>query len=403
MAGRAVLLAGPPGTGKTALALALSHDIGSKVPFCPMVASEVYSAEVKKTEVLMENFRRAIGLRVKEVKEVYEGEIVELNPHEVDNALSGSGRVVSHLSVGLKSAKGIRQLKLDPAIFDSFKKARVAIGDVVYIEAGSGIVKRLGRSESFKAEYDLEAEEYVPLPKGEVLKKKEIVQDVTLHDLDMANARPQAGSGNANDLVNLLGNLQRPRRTEITEKLRSEINSVVNRYIESGTAELVPGVLFIDEAHMLDLECWAFLNRAVESSIAPVVILATNRGKCRVRGAEDIESSHGIPQDMLDRLLIIRTDPYKREEMQSIIALRAKTEGILLAPEALDRLAQISQESSLRYALQLLAPASIAAQLAAVSENCQVSPQDVDSASSLFIDTKRSTQIINDNSKGYLL
>jgi RuvB-like protein 1 (pontin 52) len=32
-----------------------------QVPFCPMVGSEVYSSEVKKTEVLMENFRRAIG------------------------------------------------------------------------------------------------------------------------------------------------------------------------------------------------------------------------------------------------------------------------------------------------------------------------------------------------------
>lgn len=39
-----------------------------------MVGSEVYSSEVKKTEILMENFRRAIGLRIKENKEVYEGE-----------------------------------------------------------------------------------------------------------------------------------------------------------------------------------------------------------------------------------------------------------------------------------------------------------------------------------------
>lgn len=61
MSGRAVLLAGGPGTGKTALALAISQELGTKVPFCPMVGSEVYSAEVKKTELLMENFRRAIG------------------------------------------------------------------------------------------------------------------------------------------------------------------------------------------------------------------------------------------------------------------------------------------------------------------------------------------------------
>lgn len=32
MAGRALLLAGPPGTGKTALALGISQELGSKVP-----------------------------------------------------------------------------------------------------------------------------------------------------------------------------------------------------------------------------------------------------------------------------------------------------------------------------------------------------------------------------------
>jgi len=39
----------------------MAQELGNKVPFCPMVGSEVYSSEIKKTEVLMENFRRAIG------------------------------------------------------------------------------------------------------------------------------------------------------------------------------------------------------------------------------------------------------------------------------------------------------------------------------------------------------
>ena len=58
---------------------------------------------------------------------------------------------------------------------------------------------------------------------------------------------------------------------------------VVNRYIDQGVAELVPGVLFIDEVHMLDIECFTYLNRALESSLAPIVIFATNRGICQVR------------------------------------------------------------------------------------------------------------------------
>lgn len=54
-----------------------------------MVGSEVYSSEIKKTEVLMENFRRAIGLRIRETKEVYEGEVTEMSPVETDSNTGG--------------------------------------------------------------------------------------------------------------------------------------------------------------------------------------------------------------------------------------------------------------------------------------------------------------------------
>ena len=137
----------------------------------------------------------------------------------------------------------------------------------------------MGRSDSFATEFDLEAENYVPLPKGDVHKKKEIIQDVTLHDLDVANARPQGG----NDIMAVMGQFMKPKKTEITDKLRKEINKVVNKYIEQGVAELIPGVLFIDEVHMLDIECFTYLNRALESSLSPIVIFATNRGMCTIR------------------------------------------------------------------------------------------------------------------------
>lgn len=141
----------------------------------------------------------------------------------------------------------------------------------------------------------------------------------------------------------------KPKKTEITDKLRKEINKVVNKYIEQGVAELVPGVLFVDEVHMLDIECFTYLNRALESSISPVVIFATNRGMCTIRGTEDVISPHGIPVDLLDRLLIIRTLPYTREEMETIINIRAKTEGLTLAEGASQYLADTGVRTSLRY------------------------------------------------------
>lgn len=277
--GRALLLVGAPGTGKTALALAISQELGAKVPFCPMVGSEVYSAEVKKTEVLAEVFRRAIGisshsfhaslptpspiskgLRIKETKEVYEGEVTELTPAEAENPLSGYGKTVSHVVVGLKTVKGTKQLRLDPSIYEAILKEKITVGDVIYIEANTGAVKvshnnqtrakitteflqRVGRSDAYASSYDLESETYVPLPKGDVHKRKELVQDVTLGDLDAANARPQGGQ----DIMSVMGSLVRTGRTEVTDKLRREVNKVVKGYVDQGVAEVVPGVVFIDE------------------------------------------------------------------------------------------------------------------------------------------------------------
>jgi RuvB-like protein 1 (pontin 52) len=60
-----------------------------------------------------------------------------------------------------------------------------------------------------------------------------------LHDLDITNAKPQG----SRDFLSVMRQVLKPKKTEITEKLRLEINKVVNRYINQGTAELVPGVL----------------------------------------------------------------------------------------------------------------------------------------------------------------
>ena len=80
-------------------------------------------------------------------------------------------------------------------------------------------------------------------------------------------------------------------------------------------------MLFIDEVHMLDIECFSFLNRALEDELAPIVIMASNRGMARIRGTK-FRSPHGLPVDLLDRVLIISTRPYEAADINQIIQIR---------------------------------------------------------------------------------
>lgn len=59
-------------------------------------------------------------------------------------------------------------------------------------------------------------------------------------------------------------------------------------------------------------------------------------------------SPHGVPLDLLDRLLIIRTLPYSRPEIEAILKIRAQTEGINIDADALQVLSDIGTRATLR-------------------------------------------------------
>lgn len=142
---------------------------------------------------------------------------------------------------------------------------------------------------------------------------------------------------------------------------------------------------------MLDLETFTFLNRALESTISPIVILASNRGLCPIRGAENAlpPSAHGLPPDLLARLLIIPTHAYLPEEIRQIIRTRARTENLKIDDAALTKVGDLGVKVSLRYALQLLAPAQV---LAKVGSREEVGVSDVEECEGLFLDAGRSAQ-----------
>jgi len=154
---------------------------------------------------------------------------------------------------------------------------------------------------------------------------------------------------------------------------------------------------------MLDLEAFTYLTRALESTISPIVILASNRGLTPIRGASSTTppSAHGIPPDLLARLLIIPTHQYEPPEIKQIIATRAKLEGLKLTDEALERVSKAGTRVSLRYALQLLTPAGV---LAKVSGRQEVGVEEVEECEGLFLDAGRSARAMGEGeTNGYQL
>ncbi|MFH4984998.1 hypothetical protein AB6A40_011707 [Gnathostoma spinigerum] len=132
---------------------------------------------------------------------------------------------------------------------------------------------------------------FVKCPEGEIQKRKETVHTVALHEIDVINSRTQGF------LALFSGDTG-----EIKNEVRDQINKKVLEWREENKADVVPGVLFIDEVHMLDLECFCFLNRAIESDLSPILVMATNRGHENIRGTQLI-SPHGVPIDLLDRFV----------------------------------------------------------------------------------------------------
>ncbi|KAG8759871.1 RuvB-like protein 2, partial [Ceratobasidium sp. 423] len=427
IAGRAILLAGPPSSGKTAIAmgevesqrlnvsgidfglLGMAQSLGPDVPFTTIAASEVFSLSLSKTEALTQSLRRSIGVRIKEETEIISGEVVEL---QIDRSLTGSTKT-GRLTIKTTDMETVYDL--GHKMIDALAKQKVLAGDVITIDKAAGRITKLGRSFSRSREYDAMGADtrFVQCPEGEIQKRQEVVHTVSLHEIDVINSRTQGFMA-----------LFAGDTGEIKPELRDQINAKVAEWREEGKADIVPGVsalslsptippavndgfavLFIDEVHMLDIECFSFLNRALESDLAPLVVMASNRGIAPVRGTK-FRAPHGLPPDLLDRILIVSTRPYEVDEIAEIIkirqvfppgawtklidlATRCQEEDITLDPDALSVLTSMAQQTTLRYALQLIATAALVARRRGGSS---ISVADLRKCYTYFLDEKRSVE-----------
>lgn len=375
IAGRAILIGGQPGTGKTALAMGMAKALGEDTPFTCMAGSEIFSLEMSKTEALTQAFRQSIGIRIREEAEIIEGEVVEI---EIESTATNSA---TFGKITLKTTEMETIFDLGSKMIQQIQQDQIQAGDIVSIDKSSGKISLLGKSFARSKDYDAMGANtrFVQCPDGELQKRKEVVHTVNLHEIDVINSRSQGY------LALFSGDTG-----EIKQEVREQIDAKVAEWREEGKAEIVPGVLFIDEVHMLDIECFSFLNRALEMESAPVVIMATNRGITKIRGT-DYRSPHGIPLDLLDRALIISTEPYNEKEVRKILDIRAEEEDVEMTENAKMLLTKIGLESTLRYAIHLISVANL---VCLKRKGQEVDIQDIRKVYSLFVDIKRSTQFL---------
>jgi RuvB-like protein 2 len=380
IAGRAVLIAGQPGTGKTAIAIGLSQQLGPDTPFVSISSSEIFSLEMSKSEALMQAFRKAIAVRIKEEVEILEGEVVEVT---IDRPMSATGAKRGKLT--LKTMAMDASFDLGQKMIDNILREKVQAGDVISLDKSTGKIIKLGRSMSHSHDFDAMGADtkFVSCPDGEISKRREVVHTVTLHEIDVINSRTQGF------LALFSGDTG-----EIKPEIRDQINAKVQEWREENKAEITIGVLFIDECHMLDVECFSFINRAIELDLAPIVIMASNRGVTKIRGT-NFTSPHGLPIDLLDRMVIITTSPYTSDELKQIIKIRCDEEDVSLEDEALERLTSIAGETSLRYAIQLITTSNLIA-MRRKSESKKVTTNDINHAYRLFLDEKRSSKFLEE-------
>jgi RuvB-like protein 2 len=265
-------------------------------------------------------------------------------------------------------------------MIDSMTKEKVMAGDVISIDKASGKITKLGRSYTRSRDYDAMGADtkFVQCPDGELQQRREVVHTVSLHEIDVINSRTQG-------FLSLFSG----DTGEIRSEIRDQINTKVGEWKEEGKATILPGVLFIDEVHMLDIECFSFINRALEVELAPIVIMASNRGNTKIRGT-DYKSPHGLPLDFLDRVVIVSTHPYSSDEIKQILSIRAQEEEVDVSPDALALLTKIGEETGLRYASNLITTSYLLAQKRRATV---VSVDDVQRSFQLFYDPGRSVKV----------
>lgn len=136
---RTIIINGDKGTGKTALARALSLSVCKSTSFVSMSAAELFSASFSVSESSIQAFRKAIFLEIQERSEILEGEVIEIIC-ERNSGQEASGKLT------LKTTDMEAVFEIGRKVSAQLMQERIQPGDIISINTTSNSVIRKGRS-----------------------------------------------------------------------------------------------------------------------------------------------------------------------------------------------------------------------------------------------------------------
>ncbi|EPR79380.1 RuvB/Pontin protein, partial [Spraguea lophii 42_110] len=217
---------------------------------------------------------RSIKIKIEETKDCLEGEVTKIN-------IIRKNDTVETVELGIKTAKGTKITKLSGEFYNELISQRIEEGDIIFIEASAGLIKRLGRSETFVKAYDLERDKYIPLPTNEVRIKKKVIKV-----LNLQNFNPN-----------------------------KQIEDLLDQYEGQGYAEITHGIIYIENIEKLNRQCGNYLAKVMESGKAPTFIFST-RNKLE-----------NINERILEKSFVIKVDSLSNEDIKNILII--KNNGII--------------------------------------------------------------------------
>lgn len=329
---RGIFISGPIGSGKTSLVYALSKHLDFKFPFNKLSSTEIQTSMSSKIELLDQAVRKSVGITFYQETMILEGEIVKIIKRGKD--------INQSIKLIIKNQSVQGTYLIGPKFLKKFIDFKIEKGDKVSIDKMSGEIyfhqKLKGENPEIK-----KFNEKQKYSEGHIEKLKIIEHFITLQEIDFLNTKKKK-----------ISEIFSSDSSEINSKRREKIDRILINWKKKNRIKFIRGILFLDDVHLLDSNCYSFLGKIIENTFSPNFIFTTNCERGKINGLNS-SGPHGIPIDFLDRFLMLATSPLSNFEFEQILDAKSNMLGLNFDIWSKRLLVKIALECGLNYILHL--------------------------------------------------